>query len=499
LKTIKKLVYLSGTYSLGSTFESALAFLFIPIYTAYLGSYEYGIVGLMSVTTALLSKCITPPVTSGFVRHYYAPNYKEKQGILLFNCLIFLLMQSLFLAAIFYSFKSVISVVVLESKDLIYIVELYALILFIQPLSQFLVTFLKHIEKARIYIIISWTAFISSAAVVLTGLIILKIGVLALIYGNLVSVFLTLLLILPVFFKYSKPKISFSIMSQPLKYGYQRILSGFSILLIETGDRYVLRIISTVSYVGLYSFGYTIAGIISVFLVTPLKNALHPIVFQQESNPEQQKKFLKFICSHFYLVGMFCCLFLSLYSKELIEFMARKEEFWESWVIVPIIAFAYLQHGLGNFFDWGLMMTKKSFYSSINVLIAAVVNLGLNFILIPLWGILGAAFATLFSYFVWNGLKLYYSAKYYDLHFDLIRLGHITIVGIGLYSLSLVIANTDSFTANILIKFFILFSYPFIFFISRFFTLEEKEYLHKLWKSIRTDGLRGTYAKIRLL
>ncbi|MCP3678306.1 MAG: oligosaccharide flippase family protein [Deltaproteobacteria bacterium] len=499
MQRIKRLVYLGGIYSIGSSFEAALAFFLIPIYTTYLGTYDYGIVGLMSITVGLVSKLICPPTNSGFLRYYYAPEYKDKKGLLLYNSFLFLGIQSFVLSILFYLFRNIISTAVLENNDLTHIVEIYALILFFKPLSQFFLTFLRQIERAGFFIVISWLRLLITAAVILWGLIYLKIGVLALIYGTLVGVVIDVVCVFPLFLKHSTHKVSFSVLGLPLKYGYPLILSGLSLLLIESGDRYVLRVMSSLSDVGLYSFGYTIAGIMLFLLVVPLKQALHPITFKQESRPEQLKGFLKRNCTYFYFVGMFFCLFLSLYSKEVIQIMARKETFWGSWVIVPIITFSYLQHGVGNFVGWGLVMTKKTFYISINVLIAAIVNIGLNILFIPYWGIIGAAVATLFSYFVWNSLKLYFSAKYYGLYFDLKRLLHITVTGVLLYGVSLFIARTGTMSIDMAIKFIVLLSFPLTVYTTGFFTVTEKEHLRMLWVSLREDGLRTTFMKIRAL
>jgi O-antigen/teichoic acid export membrane protein len=399
--------------------------------------------------------------------------------LLLFNCFVFTTVISFALALVFYWFRETVAVIILENGDFVHIVEVYALILFFQSLSDFLLTFIRQEEKGMFFVVISWGRFVFSVGFILYGLIYLKIGVLALIYGNLIGAVFTVLCTLPIFWKYSSHKISFSLLGSPLKYGYPRILNGISMMLIESGDRYVLKIFTSLSTVGLYSFGYFFAGIISSVLNMPMKQAIFPMAFKMEDEPEQQKDFLRKGCNYYYIIGMFLCLFLSVYSREMIEIMARKKEFWASSIIVPMVAFSYLQHGLGTLFDWGLMMTKKSFCVSRNVFIAAVVNIGLNFILIPYWDMLGAAFATIVSYIVWNWLKLYYSAKYYDLHFDLRRLGYISAVGIGLYLVSLLVANTSYMPLNIVIKFLVLLAYPIIFFLTGFFTPDEKEYIKK--------------------
>jgi hypothetical protein len=88
--------------------------------------------------------------------------------------------------------------------------------------------------------------------------------------------------------------------------------------------------------------------------------------------------------------------------------------------------------------------------------------------------------ATLMAYIFWSILKLYYSAKFYNLHFDLGRLGYITIIGILLYLISLLVANTDSLILNLIIKLSILLSYPILFFLTDFFAPEEKAYMKEI-------------------
>ncbi|MFT5501335.1 MAG: O-antigen/teichoic acid export membrane protein, partial [Woeseiaceae bacterium] len=49
MKKIKKLVYLGGMYSIGNLMEKGIAFFFIPIYTSYLDTSDYGIIGVMMI------------------------------------------------------------------------------------------------------------------------------------------------------------------------------------------------------------------------------------------------------------------------------------------------------------------------------------------------------------------------------------------------------------------------------------------------------------------
>ena len=476
---IKRTIQLGSIYSIGSISQGALFVLLFPIYTSFLSPQDFGIIGLMSITVSVLTRFVSSPLNSAFTRFYYAPEYREKSGILLFNLFLWALLIITCFAVIFWRISEYLAGVLLQDRNLAHLLKIYALILFLQPFSSLFLCLLRMLERAKYFVFTSISSLLLSAGLTLYLLTVLKKGVLALIVGNLLSLIVTIIMVLPVFIKKSTFRLSRSTLIPPLKYAYPLLLSEYSNLLIQSGDRYVLRIFNSVSTVGLYSFGYQIAGILQTALVTPLKQALQPVVLKQEEDPEAIRHLLRMGATYFYLIGCATCLLISLFSREILMLFARKEVFWAAWVIVPTITYSYVQHGLGNFVGWGMGLMKKSFHVSGIVLVAALVNIGLNFLFIPQWGMLGAAFATMLSYIVWNFLKAYYSAKFYDLHFEVGRLLHITGIGFGLYGLSLLVANNRAIGTDVALKLLFFFGYPLILWGTGFFSEGEKEYLLK--------------------
>jgi O-antigen/teichoic acid export membrane protein len=296
-------------------------------------------------------------------------------------------------------------------------------------------------------------------------------------------------MILPLMLKEMKYQLSPMIVKEPLKFGYPLVISGYSNLLLESGDRYMLNMFSSVNSVGLYSFGYKIAALLNTVLIVPLNQAILPAVYQKEGDPEEQKRFIATAATYYYVIAIFMALGLSLMAQEAIMLLATPK-FWPAWIVVPVVAFSYVQHGLGRFFKWGALLRNKSYHVSAMVLASALVNIALNFVMIPLWDFFGAAVATLIAYVFWNVLKLYYSVKFYNLHFELGRIGHITVIGVGLYLASFLVANTDSLVLNVAIKLLLLSIYPLLFFITGFFGPEETAYIQEL----KTK----TYAKLKL-
>ena len=482
---LKRTVQLGTVYSIGSISQGALFVLLFPIYTSFLFPQDFGIIGLISITVSLLTRFVSSPINSAFTRFYYAPDYREKNGILLFNLFLWALLLITCCTVVFWKISEYLAGILLQDRNLAHLLKIYAFILFLQPISSLFLCLLRMLEKAKYSVFTSISSLLLSASLTLYLLTVLKKGVLSLIVGNLFSLIVTVIMIFPVFIKRSTFRLSRSVLIPPLKYAYPLLLSEYSNLFIQSGDRYVLRIFGSVSMVGLYSFGYQIAGILQTALVTPVKQALQPIVLKQEEDPEAVRHFLKVGATYFYLIGCAACLLISLFSREILMLFARKEAFWGAWVIVPIITYSYVQHGIGNFVGWGMGLMKKSFHMSGIVLIAASANIGLNFLFVPQWGMLGAAFATMLSYIVWNVLKAYYSAKFYDLHFEVGRLLHITVIGFGLYGLSLLIANSGAIGTDMALKFLCFLGYPLILWGTGFFSGNEKEYLLKPVKGFK--------------
>ncbi|MFX0097200.1 MAG: oligosaccharide flippase family protein [Candidatus Hodarchaeota archaeon] len=488
-KETRRLLSLSGAYLFGELGQKAVGLLLIPIYTSVLDTRDYGFLALMYAAVSLLVIVVTTPINRAFTRFYFHPDYKNRNKVLLFNLFILSTVKSALIAACVWEMDEFIARLLLGNASFHWFVDIFVLILFLQPMVLLFLSLLRMEEKAWLYVIVSGSQLILNASLSLYFLLHKKWGVSSLVYGDLIGMIFLVIVVFPFFVKRLEFRFSFRELLYPLRYAYPLLPTGYSSTILQVGDRYVLKYFGTISMVGTYSFGYAIGGILKLFAVEPVQKALIPIVYKQEREPGRLKDFLRKICTYYYMSIIFLCLGLSLFSREVLMVLARKPEFWDAWVVIPFIAFSFAQHGLGNFVAWGMSLMFKSIHISMILMVAAGVNIALNFVLIPIWGIVGAALATLISYLVWNALKMYYSAKFYALHFEVGRLVHITVIGAGLYLLSLLFAAGDNGWIGVSIKTLILLTYPFLLFVTGFVSEEEKEYLRKLFHEIRAKGI----------
>lgn len=76
------------------------------------------------------------------------------------------------------------------------------------------------------------------------------------------------------------------------------------------------------------------------------------------------------------------------------------KEFYLGWIFIPVLTFATIFSSFDNFLNSIYMVEKRSGLSLVTMGVGAVMNLILNALLIPIWGVQGAAIATFASYFL---------------------------------------------------------------------------------------------------
>jgi O-antigen/teichoic acid export membrane protein len=475
---ILKIFSTAAIYSSGNIIQGILLLILIPIYTHYLTPEDFGFIALMVITISLITSLVIYPID----RFYFKPGNIERKGLILFNLFFFMASKTLLFAILYWVLGDFIFQFLSNDPQFKKAFQLYVGILILSPPSYFIYNFLRltGMTKRHVYLTVS-KAFLSFALSIFL-LAEMDWGVLAVVYGEIAGISIVVLFGMPVLFKHFEYKVSSSIIVEPIKYSYPLIPAEHALLLIKSGDRYVLNLLGSVHLVGIYSFGTQISEIINALILHPLRDTLIPLILKQENNPEENKAFIEKVCGYYYVVAIFVALGMALFSKELVMLLASREEFWESWVIVPIVGFSFVQHGLGMFLGMGLIFANKSIHSSLIVVFSAGINIFLNFILIPHWGLMGAAVATLCSYFTWNGLKAYYSAKFYNLTFNWQRIFNITLVGVCLYFLSWNLGSAHISMFTLTIKLSILSSYFPILYITKILSSEEVKVLKTGWK-----------------
>ena len=180
--------------------------------------------------------------------------------------------------------------------------------------------------------------------------------------------------------------------------------------LINWSDRYFIKIYSSQIDVGLYDAVYRVLDILGVIVGTFMV-AISPILFSREKNDNKYFLNIKQQIEITFLLAL-AGVFISPIAIELL----LPEAYFSQIKIVPILllglAFASSASVVTTIFD----VNERKDLNLKGIVVGTVVNIVLNIILIPDLGTLGAAYAMLFSGFIWFLSNLFFTKKF---NFDL--------------------------------------------------------------------------------
>ena len=183
-----------------------------------------------------------------------------------------------------------------------------------------------------------------------------------------------------------------------LNYGSFILLSSIVTLLIVSSDRYILALYDSIENVGIYTKVYDIAQISITAFVFVFFNVINPKMNKVlTANVNTADTYIQ----KYLFAYIFCLLpitfLISLYSKE-ISTLLLGEEFRTGHTIMPYVFFSAFIYGIVTFNQNKLKFKNKLKTIVFILTFCFIVNLILNFIVVPKLGYKGTAVTTLITY-----------------------------------------------------------------------------------------------------
>ena len=214
-------------------------------------------------------------------------------------------------------------------------------------------------------------------------------------------------------------------------------------MLLNMGDRYILLYLIDADATGLYDLAYSVAGILTAFLLQPVSLAFLPQSYKLYRQPGDRRYYSK-MQTYVVLATIWMALGLAFFGDIVVRTLARSEAYWSATAIIPLLL-------LGNVFFAGRLITmigllvkKRTQVAALTVVVATVVNILLNFWLIPKWGLYGAALATVLAYFLLYILTYYFAQNSYKIPYENMKLVKVLLLALLLYFLPQMPGNSPT-------------------------------------------------------
>ena len=432
--SLRSIVRGTSIYTLGSVLIKASGFLLIPVYTRYLTPDDYGVMSIVTVIVAILTAVLSMGMFQAQTRFYYDFNEdRDKVGRLLFSINVLVFSTALLVCVVLCVFGEGLFSRIIESDQVLFypfvIIAIWTAFfhVFNQLVANYYIADKKYTVSATILLV----QFLITVVCVIYFVVILGEGALGGVKGVLIAQVVSFAAF---YWKYASHfvyRLNKRYLRDVLAMGLPVTIHSTSTAVLASVDKLIVEAFLPMSAVGLYTLGYKFGLVMSVIVIA-VNRAWLPNYFELMKQPAggRAHEIRRMFCLWMSGLGAMC-IAGSVWSDQLVRLMAAPD-FYAAAEVVPLILLAYFFQGIYFFMISPLFFFKKTAMLPLITVAGAAVNVGLNFILIPRWGIMGAAATALASYSIIAVFAWLIGRRYFDPRFELGRLGLLILAVSGL-------------------------------------------------------------------
>ena len=464
---LKKLTRLSAIYGMGRLLSSVIGFVLIPIYTRYLTPADYGLYSLYAIAGQVVTLISLMGMSTAMFREVVYHDSDERTVIsTTFN---FLIIQSLVFFGVLAIFSPQISLLLFGEATHTYLLRLIFITNGLGVFGFVVLSTLQMREQAGRYSAVHVIRFAIGVALNILFIVVLRMGLEGLVLAGLGMSILSAIMFVALLWKDLRPRLSWPILKRMLRFGLPLVPFQLASILLTSSDRYFLEHYAGAAEVGIYSLGYKF-GMIVQLIVMAIQTAWAAQMFAIAKEDGAERKFARIVV--YYLAGLgFLGLGISVLSKEVLTIMSTPA-FLPAYTVVPLIVLSYIAYGGVNMTNVALNIKGRTELNAPIIIAVAIGNLGLNYLLIPRFGMMGAAVATLVSYVVLLVIEVIVNQRVWRLPLEYGRILKVALAWGTVYAVSLLIASGNVWLDTGL-KTCLLVAFPVLLFVFGFFDASE--------------------------
>ena len=406
-----------GLVGIVNLLVSLSGIILLPILTKTLPIEEYGIWVQIIVTITLISPIVGMGLPYTMVRFLAAEKDKKKIQEGFYSIAVFILFTSLAASLLLFLFSEPFAAAFLGDRaDLIRIISV---LIPIECLNGLFLDFFRTFQRIKKYSFFN-ILYTYGMVVLVTYSLLSGYGIFGALVSFLIARIIVFLLMGSLIISEIGVKIpTFSHLKEYLNFGLPTVPGNFSSWIVSSSDRYIIGYFLGVAFVGYYSPGYMLGAMIGMYMA-PIGFLLPAVLSKlyDEGKEGEVKRYLEYTLKYFLMLAIPSVFGLSLLSKQLLITLSTSEIASYGYLITPFVAVSMVLSGAYSVIAQIIVLVKKTKISGSIWILAAVMNLGLNFVFIPYFGILGAAITTLVAYSLALILTTYYSSHYFSFEID---------------------------------------------------------------------------------
>lgn len=389
-KNINSTIKASTLYMVGNFFNKAVAFFMVPVFTRLLSTSEYGIVNTYASWVSMFTIILSVSLSATIRMAYF--DYKENidRYMTSISFLVFIFFSvSLGLCGVYYAFgtNKFLGILVIFC-----IVQSYATFLQNLEINKLMMDF-AYVKRTLLMTLPNILSIVVALIVLLSTSIDRSI---ARVFPEVIIQSIFGIIILVTIYKKDNTLVDTSIWKYGLALSIPLVFHSLSTMILASFDRTMITALRNSHETGIYSTAYNF-GMIVTALSTALDGVWFPW-FAKKMNNDDQSTVNKIERDYIFAIVIIVCAIM-LVAPDIMRLMTP-QSYWSGASMIPPIVFASFIIFLISFVVNAEYYYKKTKHIGFNTFVAAIVNVGLNYILIPKYGATVAAWTTVVAYLV---------------------------------------------------------------------------------------------------
>jgi O-antigen/teichoic acid export membrane protein len=452
----------------------------LPILTKSLAIADYGAWALIMITIGIVPALVTLGLPSAMIR--FGAALKDKRDIqeMFYSMGFVVLVTSSIVSGLLFLFVPQIAASLFGNNLTIALLLIPNIL--IASLVYFVTPYFLTFQQIKNYTFLSlFNAYLNTGLIAYFVLSGHGLGgaVVALLIQQLVGFSLMMYLIIAQI-GFAIPK--FVHMRRNLAYGLPLVSGILSSWVVNSSDRYLIALLLGTAAVGYYSPGYTVGTTVSL-ISAPLAMLLPAVLSKHydENNVADVRTIMTYSLKYYAGIALPYVFTLSVLSKPLLLVLSTPQIAANGYLVTPFVAAGTALFGAYTVLVMIIALKKKTAVVGMIWILSAVLNFGLNLVLIPYLGLVGAALTTFLAFLIAFVLTTLYSFRYFT--FDL-NGGFIvkSVCGSGIVALFLLLWNPAGLFSIVVSIAFAAIIYLSIMLALRGFTIQEFKRIYSIYK-----------------
>jgi len=385
----------TAIYSLGVILGRAVSFLMLPVYTRFLTPADYGLVQLLEITVEVAAIFFTAGTTAGVQRFYFKANSADERHRLVSTAFFTVLALAGACTITLLALSPALWRFALKEAGQPWFIRLAALNFALSFLLNYPLSFAQTTQRPALFLLTSTCKLVLQLSLNIYFIVVLRLGVVGLLWSTFITNLLLGLAMTTWLLRQTGTRFDWAILRDLRRFGAPYQVSWAGSFILTFGDRFFLQAARGATAVGLYSLAYQFGFLLVQLGSTPFLSAWNPHRHELAKLPraERDRHYdTGFLYFNVLLVTM--ATGLAVFIRPVIRTMTTPA-FHTAAYIVPVILMAYTAEAWADALKFGIDISERTALVTKATWATVVVVLLLYAILIPPFGAMGAAAATL--------------------------------------------------------------------------------------------------------